>query len=90
MCEGKYYYLQIAKWDFQDNYKCILCPNTKLVKNLLLNSRLREQIFKVEYETILCWLKSCDLNKVISKVVQEGRLYELINIVQSFVAYCST
>ncbi len=42
---------------------------SKLVKNLLLTSQLIKQNFKMEFETIKCWLKSFDSNKVIIIVV---------------------
>ncbi len=48
----------------------------KLANNLLLVNWLIEQGFKVEFETTKCWLKSFNSNKVITKVIQEGRLYK--------------
>jgi hypothetical protein len=44
----------------------------------------------VEFEAIKCWLKFYDLNKVIVEVIKEGRLYKLIEIVQSLVLDGST
>jgi len=56
-----------------------------LAKNLLSINQLTKQGFMVEFETTKCWLKSFDSNKVIVEVVQEGRLYKLVGVVQSLV-----
>jgi hypothetical protein len=62
----------------------------KLAKNLLLINQLIEQSFKIEFEATKYWLAFFNSNKVIIKVVQEGRLYKLVKLVQSLVAECST
>jgi hypothetical protein len=40
----------------------------------------------VEFESNKCWLKFLNSNKAIVEVVQEGRLYKLIGVVQSLLA----
>jgi len=62
----------------------------KLAKNLLSINQLIEKSFKVEFEATKYWLTFFDSNKVITEVVQEGRLYKLVKVVQSLVAKCST
>jgi hypothetical protein len=62
-------------------WKCdIYIP--KLAKNLLSINQLTKQGFMVEFETTKCWLKSFDSNKVIVEVLQKGRLYKLVGVVQ--------
>ncbi len=58
----------------------------KLTKNLLSITQLIKQSLKVEFEATKCQSKSFDSTKVIIEIVQEGRLYKLIGIVQSLVA----
>jgi len=62
----------------------------KLAKNLLSINQLIEKSFKVEFEATKYWLTFFDSNKVITEVVQEGRLYKLVKVVQSLVEECST
>jgi len=40
----------------------------------------------VEFKITKYWLKSSNSTKVIVKIVEEGRLYKLIGVVQSLVA----
>ncbi len=44
----------------------------------------------MEFVATKCRLKSSDSNKVIVEVIQEGRLYKLVRVVQCLVTKCST
>jgi len=83
-----HYYFQFAKWISKCIGKILYVSN--LAKKMLSINQLIEQGFKVEFEAIKCWLKFYDSNKVIVEVIKEGRLYKLIEIVQSLVVDGST